>query len=337
MVDIQNYSSKLLSNYAHDPDCVHYDRTSPTSYSQGRGEKGDRHADFQPQCRCHWRRFIQPPEYLMYNGTSDCDAFRLKYRRFVREQDVSVENAMQYLSCVLTGRAAEFHASTTYHSPPCSLRNMLDRLESRFGFRPERSYRYEEFQDAYQRIGETTLEWADRIFRLASGIFHSPSRPRMAQMETEEVLQRFCTGSLDREAGLHAAFKHPQTLSEAVAYIDDFQRSRDAVRHEVDDHTPIDTRMTEFRPIPHFLMLLQGQLQASQHQEPAGKVEEDPALREQRPRLFDQCRKRDGTTRLEVRPASDLGITVAVSSPHPLTVIPPPLSIPIQLHCLLGD
>ncbi|GFR92599.1 hypothetical protein ElyMa_004357300, partial [Elysia marginata] len=125
----------------------------------------------------------------MYDGTSDWDAFRLKYRRFVMEQDMSVENAMQYLSCVLTGRAAEFHASPTCHSPPCSLRDMFDRLESRFGFRPERSYRYEEFQDAYQHIGETTLEWADRIFRLASGIFHSPGRPRMAQMEIEEVLQ----------------------------------------------------------------------------------------------------------------------------------------------------
>ncbi|GFR77796.1 hypothetical protein ElyMa_000517300 [Elysia marginata] len=66
------------------------------------------------------------------------------------EQDMLVENAMQYLSCVLTGRAAEFHASNTCHSPSCSLRDILDRLESRFGFRPERSYRYEEFQDAYQ-------------------------------------------------------------------------------------------------------------------------------------------------------------------------------------------
>ncbi|GFS26924.1 hypothetical protein ElyMa_001734400 [Elysia marginata] len=139
---------------------------------------------------------------------------------------------MQFLSSVLTGRAARFHASTTCHSPPCSLRD-----------RPERSYRYKEFQDANQRIGETTLEWAGCFFLLASCVFHSPSRPRMTQMETEEVIQRFCTGSLDREAGLHAAYKHPQTLSEAVAYIDHFQRSRDAVYcttncHEVDGYTP---------------------------------------------------------------------------------------------------
>ncbi|GFR65376.1 hypothetical protein ElyMa_001945700 [Elysia marginata] len=64
----------------------------------------------------------------------------------------------------------------------------------------------------------------------------------MNQRETEEVLQRFCTGSLDREAGLHAAYKHPQTFSEAVAYSDDFQRRRDAVYyptnyHEVDGRT----------------------------------------------------------------------------------------------------
>ncbi|GFS17898.1 hypothetical protein ElyMa_006834200 [Elysia marginata] len=103
MVDIQNYSSKLVSNYAHYPDCVRYDRATPTSYPQGRGEKGGRYADFQPQCRCLRCRFIQPPEYLMYDGTSDWDAFRLKYRRFVMEQDMSVENAMQFLSCVLTG------------------------------------------------------------------------------------------------------------------------------------------------------------------------------------------------------------------------------------------
>ncbi|GFS00546.1 hypothetical protein ElyMa_006402000 [Elysia marginata] len=106
MMDIQIYFSKLVLNYAHNPDCVHYDRTTPISYHQRGGEKGACQADFQPQCRCYGRRFIQRPEYLMYGSTSDGDAFRLKRKRFVMEQDVSVENAMKNLSCVLTGRAA---------------------------------------------------------------------------------------------------------------------------------------------------------------------------------------------------------------------------------------
>ncbi|GFS19757.1 hypothetical protein ElyMa_003297000 [Elysia marginata] len=126
MVDIQNYSGKLASAYTHSPDCIYYDRTTPASYSQRRGEKGGSHAYFQPQCRCLRCRFIQPLEYLMYHGTSDWDVFHLKYKRFVREQDMSVENAMQFLSCVLTGMAAKCHASTTCHSPSCSLRDILD-------------------------------------------------------------------------------------------------------------------------------------------------------------------------------------------------------------------
>ncbi|GFR71227.1 hypothetical protein ElyMa_002089900 [Elysia marginata] len=177
---------------------------------------------------CRGRRFVQPPKALMYDGTSDWAAFKQKYRRFVMEQDMSPESAVNYLCWVLTGRAAEFHALITRHSPPCSQQDILLKLEGRFGFKqlPETSYL--EFQSAYQRTDERLEEWAERVRQLATYAFEVGHEIVMNSRDNATMIRKFCTGSLDKDAGLHAANKYPETLEEAISHILRYKLNRDA-------------------------------------------------------------------------------------------------------------
>ena len=74
------------------------------------------------------------------------------------------------------------------------------------------------FNQATQKEGEKIEEWAERVLQLATA-FESAPGVGMSSRDTAVMVRKFCTSSSDKDAGLHAAIQHPETLNGAIHQI----------------------------------------------------------------------------------------------------------------------
>ena len=74
---------------------------------------------------------------------------------------------------------------------------------------------------ARQAPEESCLNWADRLMALATHAFPNLSD----EVIQGQVINTFCQGASDREAGQHAVHSRPQTLEEAVDLVRGYKNS----------------------------------------------------------------------------------------------------------------
>ncbi|XP_076458506.1 uncharacterized protein LOC143292207 [Babylonia areolata] len=88
----------------------------------------------------------------------------------------------------------------------CSFRQILKKLEVRFGARelPETARIW--FQQAGQHPEESYKDWANRVLSLATQAFQCLA----------EAINKFCQGSQDKEAGKYACLKKPSSMEETL-------------------------------------------------------------------------------------------------------------------------
>ena len=175
------------------------------------------------------RKYVNPPKTFTYAGDADWASFKLRYEKFCRDQKYMDLASLDYLCWVLTGKAAEYHALVIRRYPGITYREMMDQLEKRFGFRQLPQTAYLQFHQSRQKQDEKLEEWAERVCQLASYAFETAPRGGLSDRDAEAMIRQFCIGTLDKEAGFHAANAYPTSLDDAITHILKFQFHKRAV------------------------------------------------------------------------------------------------------------
>ncbi|GFO10246.1 general secretion pathway protein k-like protein [Plakobranchus ocellatus] len=186
----------------------------------------------------HSRKFIQPPESLIYSGESSWAAFEMKFKRFVREQMFSEKEAKDYLCWVLVDRAADYYTLMMREDRHMPLRQLMKRMEQRFASKHLRETALIRFQNAKQRIEESIEDWAECLHHLALYAFEEDAGAGLWKRDIKQMVLKFCTGCANREAGLHAANTRPESLDEATTFFLQYQFNHAAVYGRKEDRSP---------------------------------------------------------------------------------------------------
>ena len=86
------------------------------------------------------------------------------------------------------------------------------------------------FQNALQRSDEHIEEWAQGTGTLADCMFES-SCVGFSPRDTAAMIRKFCSGSLDEEAGVYAVSKRPESLSEGITHMRQYQMWAERPEH----------------------------------------------------------------------------------------------------------
>ncbi|GFN85082.1 hypothetical protein PoB_001158800 [Plakobranchus ocellatus] len=132
-----------------------HNRISARQYSYDSDDADDEHRQL--------KEFIQPPKSLIYPGEYNYAAFKLKCKRFLKEQMFSERQAKGYIFWVLVDRAADYYTLMMRENRHTPLRQLMKRMEQRFASEHLRETALIWFQNAKQRIKESIEEWAVRL------------------------------------------------------------------------------------------------------------------------------------------------------------------------------
>ena len=165
------------------------------------------------------------PKTLTYDGTSKWEAFRLKFTHFVTAANLSEEDSLFCLCWCLTGKAAEYHALLSEREERLSYSSLFSKLEARFGEQELAEAAQVRFQQAVQSSGETLEEWADRVLTLGTRAF----KKLPETFVSAQVVNRFCQGLFDKEAGHHVCMLEPKTIQQAIQNVRKYQQVHSAM------------------------------------------------------------------------------------------------------------
>ena len=131
---------------------------------------------------------------LHYDGTGTWLTFKRKFDRYAVASEWTEEECLNALSWSLSGNAADFHAIITEHDD-LTYRQVIQRLDQRFGVTELAATAEARFQQSNQSQGETLEDWADLVMTLASKAFRDLP---------------------DNEVGQHVGVQGPTSMEEAI-------------------------------------------------------------------------------------------------------------------------
>ncbi|GFO25107.1 hypothetical protein PoB_005161200 [Plakobranchus ocellatus] len=88
---------------------------------------------------------------------------------------------------------------------------------------------------------ESELDWAHPLSHLALGAFETIANAGLREGDIEQMLYKFSDGCFDREAGLHAFYRHPKSLDQAMAFVEKFQFTHAEMHGPRDSRRPVST------------------------------------------------------------------------------------------------
>ena len=100
-----------------------------------------------------------------------------------------------------------------------SFREMVDKLEQRFGSLELTETARADFLQAVQKPNEQLEDWADRVLTLATTAYKDLPDAHVIK----EAVARFCQGCHDKKAAKHACLENPRTLHEAMSAVKQHQ------------------------------------------------------------------------------------------------------------------
>lgn len=218
----QNVNPTSLANVKTEPG---YPTACPNSQLQHNETHGQApaYSEFTPafnqnatqQSRADWL-----PKSLYFDPSKTTwEAFYLKFHSYARDKHWSSQECKSKLMYVLEGKAAEFFASLHEREPNLPFFDVVSRMENRFAFRELQETSLLAFMNCSQNKDEKVEEWADRVLTLATKAFKNLPDEHIHK----QAVLRFCHGSYDKGAGMHAANKMPNRIEEAIDCIKWFQ------------------------------------------------------------------------------------------------------------------
>ena len=180
------------------------------------------------------------PKGLIFDGKSNWFAFKHKFSLYASQLGWTPEDCFNCLCWSLTGKAADFYAILLEQKHTLNYRQLLNKLESRFGAKELPATAQGLFQQATQAPRETLEDWADRIMTLATRAF----KDLPEHYSNSQAVVRFCQGLTDKEAGHHVCIQEPKSMEQALNGIKWYQyvhqsmytgTHRDSQSHEYDE------------------------------------------------------------------------------------------------------
>ena len=151
------------------------------------------------------------PKGLVFDGKSNWFAFKHKFELYATKLGWTSDECFNCLWS-LTGKAADFYAILLEQKHKLTYRQLLSKLENRFGAKELPATAQGLFQQATQAPRETLEDWADRVMSLATRAF----RDLPEQYSNSQAVVRFCQGLADKEAGHHVCIREPKSIEEAL-------------------------------------------------------------------------------------------------------------------------
>ena len=152
------------------------------------------------------------PKGLTFDGKSNWFAFKHKFSLYASQLGWTPEDCFNCLCWSLTGKAADFYAILLEQKHTLNYRQLLNKLESRFGAKELPAAAQGLFQQATQAPRETLEDWADRIMTLATRAF----KDLPEHYSNSQAVVRFCQGLTDKEAGHHVCIQEPKSMEQAL-------------------------------------------------------------------------------------------------------------------------
>ncbi|XP_060588917.1 uncharacterized protein LOC132744275 [Ruditapes philippinarum] len=165
------------------------------------------------------------PSILRYDGKTSWLSFKEQFESYRAVSNWTDSESKDYLTWSLQGKALDFFTITNKAGHCYSYKQMMKKLETRFGDQELTETSRVKFQQARQSSDESLDDWADRVLTLSTYAFKDlPEEYRM-----REAISKFCQGCIDREAGKHACFEHPRSIQAALNAVKHHQYISEAV------------------------------------------------------------------------------------------------------------
>lgn len=166
------------------------------------------------------------PKNLRFDGTTAWNSFKQKFSSFRDVYGWSDSECRDYLNWSLEGKALDFFTYTTM-SKYMSYKQIMRKLEKRFGVRDIIEVSRVRFQQASQHPDESLEDWADRVLTLATPAFRNFDDD--GRYCRQEAIAKFCQGCSDKQAGKHACLKRPKTMHRALCLVKHYKYVTEAV------------------------------------------------------------------------------------------------------------
>ena len=133
----------------------------------------------------------------------------------INSQMENEEECRDQLCWCLDGKASEYYALLVERNYDMAYKDLILKIEKRFGFRELPETAQVQFTNAHQTPEELLENWADRVLSLATRAFGDLPENHMYHMYQQEVV-RSCQGAVDKEAGSYASNIQPKNIEEAI-------------------------------------------------------------------------------------------------------------------------
>ncbi len=148
----------------------------------------------------------------MYDGKGNWQAFYTKFTKFANMHRWGPVERREHLCWCLNGKASEFYTLVLDVEHDLPYRDLITKMERRFGFRELPETLMMSFNNTKQEAEESLDEWADRVLTLAMKAFRTLPERYMSN----QCILRFCHGALNKEAGENVANLRPVNLEDAL-------------------------------------------------------------------------------------------------------------------------
>ena len=168
---------------------------------------------------------VNLPKSLKFDRKSNWRAFYAKFSRYVEVSEWTKGECREQLCWCLDGKASEYYALMVERKYDMAYKDLISKLEKRFGFRELPEMAQVQFSNARQTPEDLLEDWADRVLSLATRAFRELPENHMYQ----QAVVRFCQGAADKEAGSYASNIRPSTMDDAIDQMRWHQHNHQAI------------------------------------------------------------------------------------------------------------
>ena len=149
---------------------------------------------------------------LKFDGKSNWKAFYVKFSSFAEVSEWMEGEYRDQLCWCLDGKDSEYYALLVERNQDMAYKNLIIKIEKRFGFRELPETAQVQFSNAHHSPDELLEDSVDRVLSLATRAFRDLPEKHMYQ----QAVLRFCQGAADKEAGSYASNIRPKNIKEAI-------------------------------------------------------------------------------------------------------------------------
>ena len=135
---------------------------------RGYGRRDEFEGEMGPKGR---GKSVNLPQSLKFEGKSNWKAFYAKFSRYAEVSEWTEGECRDQLCWCLDGKDSEYYALLVERNQDMAYKDLIIKLEKRFGFRELPETAQVQFSNARQIPDELLEDWADRVLALATRAF----------------------------------------------------------------------------------------------------------------------------------------------------------------------